>query len=42
MHRRFFVADNTFCCICYDGLQVHVIYMQHKDLLLHYEQGLVK
>ena len=25
-----------------DGLQVHIIEMQHKDLLLHYEQSLVK
>ena len=26
----------------FDGLQVHVIDMQHNDLLLHYEQSLVK
>ena len=26
----------------FDGLQVHIIDMQHKDLLLHYEQSLVK
>ena len=26
----------------FDGLQVHIIEMQCKDLLLHYEQSLVK
>ena len=26
----------------FDGLQVHVIDMQHNNLLLHYEQSLVK
>ena len=42
MHQRFFAADNTFLLHMFDGLQVHIIYMQSKDLLLHYEQSLVK
>ena len=36
------------CCTQYlllyffNGLQVHIIEMQHKDLLLHYEQSVVQ